>query len=76
MTETFFLVLVAVIGGLTEAGKRAGLDSRYAPILAIVIGLLCTYFFVGKGADILLQGLIASLTASGLYSGVKATIVK
>lgn len=75
MTETF-LVLVAVIGGLTEAVKRAGLDSRYAPIFAIVVGLTCTYFFVGKGSDILMQGLVASLTASGLYSGIKTTLAK
>ncbi len=75
MTEVF-LVLVAVIGGLTEAVKRAGLDSRYAPIFAIVLGLVCTYFFVGKSPETLMQGLVASLTASGLYSGIKTTLSK
>lgn len=73
MTDTF-LVLVAVITGLTEGVKRAGLSSRYAPLVSIAIGMVCTYFFVGKGADILLQGVVASLTASGLYSGVKTTV--
>lgn len=75
MTETF-LILVAVIGGLTEAVKLAGLNSRYAPIFAVVVGLICTYFFVGTDSTMLLQGLIASLTASGLYSGIKKTLSK
>ena len=75
MTEAF-VVLVGVTGGLTEAIKRAGLSSRYAPLVSIVIGMTLTYFFIGKNVDILMQGMVASLTASGLYSGVKAVTKK
>lgn len=64
-------IVVAVLIGLVEAIKRAfKMSSRFAPLVAIALGVVYTVFF----GDLTLQeeiftGIIAGLTASGLYSG-------
>ena len=69
-------IVVAIIVGLIQAIKGAlDMPSRFAPLLAIVLGVGYTIFF----GDISLQeeiftGIVAGLTASGLYSGGKATL--
>lgn len=71
-----FSIVIAVIVGLVEAIKRAtNLDTRFAPIVSIAIGLLIVGLFGVEGVTSnLLDGIIAGLTASGLYSGTKATL--
>lgn len=64
------LVLAPIIIGLVGTVKSLGVDSRYAPSVSIVLGI---------GLSFLLQvhwlvGILAGLSASGLYSGVKATV--
>ena len=64
---------VPVIIGLVEVCKRAGMDTRFASGLAVLLGV----FFMGlwgEGvlSEQLFEGVIAGLTASGLYSGAKA----
>lgn len=57
---------------LVEIAKKAGVDSRYAPILSIVLGV-AAFMVWGDGtwqSDLFL-GLVAGLTASGAYSGFK-----
>lgn len=71
---TEFIVLVAVITGLVQVAKKTGLNSRFAPILSVVLGIGLTYLFVGHDTTTLLNGIIASLTASGLYSGGKTLV--
>lgn len=63
-----FAIVLPVVIGLVEAIKRAGLSSRYSPIVSILLGVVLMYLF---GGDIW-EGLLAGLSASGLYSGVKA----
>lgn len=73
------VVIVPMIIGLVEVGKRLGLGAAYAAPLAVGLGLLIS---VGYGlaaglpggsalADVTLQGLALGLAAAGLYSGVK-----
>ena len=71
-----FTLAVPIIIAVVSAIKTAGMDSRWSPILSIALGVGFMCFF-GSNATLIsniLEGLIAGLTASGLYSGVKATI--
>lgn len=65
------LISIPAILAAVEASKMAGLDSKYAAIEAICIGLI--FGFIVEAP---LTGLIFGLSASGLYSGVKAFINK
>lgn len=68
-------IMVPVIIALVAGVKQAGMDSKYAPILSIIFGLAGFYLLgVGEIGPRLFEGLVAGLTASGLYSGVKATL--
>lgn len=67
---------VPVIVALVSAAKVAGLKSRFAPLLSISLGIVLFYFF-GDNAEAgerLFVGILAGLSASGLYSGAKATV--
>lgn len=63
------LTLGAVVFTIVEISKTAGLHSKYAPMLALILGAGFG-FLSGLG---LITGVIAGLTASGLYSGAKAS---
>ena len=71
-----FVILVPVVLGLVEAVKQAGMPSRYAPILALSLGVAGTFLMSGDyaGASVI-QGLIVGLSAVGLWSGVKSSIL-
>jgi len=64
---------VPILIALTEAVKRAGLDSKYGALFSIVMGVVLMGFF-GDGDMIsnIFEGMISGLSASGLYSGTKA----
>lgn len=69
-------IAVPVIVALVSILKTAGLDSRYAPLVSVLIGTVAFYFF-GESVDIktnLFVGLVSGLSASGLYSGAKTTL--
>lgn len=63
------LLSIPAIIALVEALKHSGMNSKYAPIIAILIG-------VGYGFALgdWMAGLVLGLAASGLYSGVKKTL--
>lgn len=76
--EPMFLILIPIVVGVVSAIKKAGVTSRYAPLLSIVLGIIGVYLisdFALTGATAL-QGVLAGLSASGLYSGTKATFAK
>lgn len=70
-------IIIALTVGLTETVKRAfKVPSRFAPLVSLVFGISLA-FLNNPGvsvSDIILAGVIVGLTASGLYSGGKATI--
>jgi hypothetical protein len=78
MLET--ATLIAIVIGLTEVIKKAsGLSSRYIPLTSLVVSLVLVFIFnnFNQHADIsavIFTGIVAGLTASGLYGGVKKTI--
>ena len=71
-----------VIVALVEGAKRVGLPVRWAPVLAVALGLLCGLvahlavvaprvhiWYEAAGA-----GITLGLSAAGLYSGAKAIL--
>lgn len=69
-----FIILVPVVLGIVQALKVWGMASKYAPIVSILLGVLGSIFLVGAlDKASALQGIIAGLTACGLWSGAKAS---
>ena len=71
-------ILIGIITGLTSVVKTIGLPSRFAPIMSISFGLALAFLNrQGLPTDVVITtGIIAGLSASGLYSGVKKTVAK
>lgn len=73
------VALVPLIIGLVEVGKRLGLGSRWAALLAVVLGLVLSLGYhlaaswpdASAWAETALLGLALGLSATGLYSGAK-----
>lgn len=72
-TSQQFLITVPVIIGVTKAINMTGVSTRWSPLIAIALGIGAAFTLVGVDASSALGGIIAGLTASGLWSGVKAT---
>ena len=65
-------VIVPLIIGLTQAIKLLGLPSKFSALVSLAFGLVAAFLFpVALLRDTILFGLIAGLSASGLWSGVK-----
>lgn len=73
-------VLVAVIIGLVQVVKKAGLDSKYAGVFAVVLGLVVGGVSAIIGTSSLVQALISGavmgLIASGFYDLPKNLLKK
>lgn len=68
------IVIVPIILGIVQAIKMTAIPEKYSPIIAIVVGVMIA-FVTGMGdawGHNVLAGVIYGLSASGLYSGVKA----
>jgi hypothetical protein len=64
--------LVPIIVGIVEALKTAGLPSKYAPVVSLMLGVLATVSVFGNSIVWeVMNGLLVGLSASGLYSGIK-----
>ncbi|OPJ55590.1 hypothetical protein [Alkalithermobacter paradoxus] len=71
-------IIISIIIGLTQAAKTAGFPSRYAPLLALFLGIGISIFY-DTSIDVkerVLKGVIAGLTSSGLFSGCKSIVKK
>lgn len=80
MDQTTITALMAVVVGGVEAIKRAGLPSRWAPLAAfgvgVIVALIYWLAFGGDVGPIIWSGILAALSAAGLYSGGKAILDK
>ncbi len=82
--EVFIAGLPAsgVIVALVEGAKRLGLPARYAPLVAVALGLACglvAYLVrvvpsLGGWAEAAGGGIVLGLVAAGLYSGTKSVV--
>ena len=67
-------VLVPIVVALTQLAKT-WVPTRVAPALSLCMGIALSLVFNDASLQSeLFEGFIIGLTASGLYSGVKATI--
>lgn len=67
---------VAVVTGLVSLSKEAGLPSKWAPLLSLLLGILTGVFYISPN-DLLggvLNGIVLGLASVGLHSGSKNTI--
>lgn len=74
LSENSFWAVPLVVA-IVEAFKMSGFNAKFAPIIALVVGLGLSFVIntdVALGG-IIVSGIIYGLTASGLYSQVKAT---
>lgn len=66
-------VIIAVI----EIFKSFGLNQKYSPIFAVILGLVFSFAMAFYGNTVeyesAIKGLIVGLSAVGLYSGAKNT---
>ena len=69
-------VLGAVILGIVEVAKEMGLNKRFIPVLALVLGVVGSLAMMYNNDVItaVIVGLITGLSAMGLFSGAKTTI--
>jgi len=76
--EIYDVVLIPLIIGLIEVFKIFGISKRTMPILSLVLGVLAgtIYIYPHDLKAGVLVGLMMGLSASGMYSGGKAIIVK
>lgn len=75
LNYVLILALTPIITGIVQSFKLVGLPSRFSPIASIAVGMGIVYGFAEPGLAIrslLLSGVVAGLTASGLYAGSKA----
>lgn len=73
-------VLLGIIIGVVQLAKKAGLPSKFAPLLAIGVGLafsLFNFFVSDLGLkEAVFTGVVFGLSAVGLFSGVKNLVEK
>ncbi|MGI5882336.1 MAG: hypothetical protein ACOX7L_04620 [Dethiobacteria bacterium] len=69
------MALVPIIMGLIELLKRVGIPKRYTPLFAVLIGILCGFYYIAPDdpKKAVLLGIVLGLSSIGLYSGTKNT---
>jgi hypothetical protein len=65
------LALVPLTIGFVQVVKSAGLPEKYAPLVAMFVGVGFCLFVMNTLAAAVLGGIAVGLMASGLYSGVR-----
>ena len=75
-TAYFGVGFVPLVIGLVEVGKRAGLPTRFAPLLSLFLGVVLMLAVSVDVIQSVLLGLAVGLSSSGIYSGVRASVGK
>lgn len=68
-------IIVPFVIGLTEMAKRTGkLPDRYVPFVSVALGVALAFLIAPSlvWRDEVVAGIMAGLSASGLWSGTKA----
>lgn len=71
-------LLVAFVVGLTQSVKQTGLlQTKYLPIVSLVVGASSHAFLSGSvGASVLISGAVVGLSTSGVVDITKSTVEK
>jgi hypothetical protein len=76
--QIYDVAVVAVIIGIVEIAKRAGLNTNWCPLLSLALGVTAGVLFLSDG-DIkkgIVIGIACGLSASGLYDNAKLPMTK
>ena len=67
------IAVPAVIIGLVELLKRLGFPQKFAPVVAVVLGVVAGFVYLAPGdpKKAFLLGIALGLFCVGLYSGTK-----
>lgn len=78
MFQIYDVVLIPLIMGVVELFKRAGINKKILPFIALVIGIAIGVIYVANTdwKQGVLVGAMLGLAASGLYSSSKNTFEK
>lgn len=75
--EIYGIALVPLIVGIVEVTKQVGLPTRFAPLLALLLGLGSGFVMHTTSiSETLVTGVMVGLSASGLYSAGKTMMGK
>ena len=73
-------VLTPVVMGIVQVAKSAGLPSRWSPLAAFGVGIIAAVvYWLAYGGDlgpVIWSGILAAMSAAGLYSGGKSVLGK
>lgn len=71
--EVYGIAAVPVIIALVELAKRIGLNAKFAPLLALALGIIVGFVYLAPGdyAKAAWLGVVTGLAATGLWSGAK-----
>lgn len=70
--EYLDLILIPIVMGILEVVKKANINEKFIPVLAIILGLIFGILFDDVGMrEGIIQGLYIGLSSVGLYSGYK-----
>lgn len=72
MFQLYDVAIIPLILGVVELFKRSGLPAKYAPLIAVIFGLLFSIAYLDiPTKESIIVGLVIGLSASGLYSSTK-----
>lgn len=70
------LTLVPVVVALTSIIKAWVTDTRFAPVVSIILGIAGALLLIpGTLGTSIVTGIVIGITASGVYSGAKSIVV-
>lgn len=74
--SVYGIALVPVILAMVELLKRAGIPKKLSPLVSLLLGVLCGFYYIAPGEPrkAIFLGIVAGLSAIGLFSGTKNTI--
>ena len=76
-TLLFGIPAVVITGIIVEALKKIGLNSKYAGLVSLVVGIgVMTLGTLSINPEIIITGIVTGAVTSGLYSGTKALVKK
>lgn len=66
-------IIIAILVGIAEVAKQIGLANKYVPIMNLLLGLIAGVVVMDAPTfqEQVIMGLIAGLSASGLYDQSK-----
>ncbi len=69
-----FAIIIPVILGLVQVAKKAGLATRYSPLMSVLLGAVAGYLYIFQSTTGVLFGIVAGLSACGMWSSVRTTM--